>query len=194
MKIVGVGPAPGMLTEEAICAIKHAKMIYGSKRAIEIASNYLKCETHELDFKRLDEIPDEAVVLSTGDPMLSGLGTRLKGEVIPGISSLQLACTRLRVDLTSITAITAHGRDIEGSKRRILDEIRRNRHLFILPDPGKLGSAEISSMLLKAGYELPLVVLENLGYENETIKDGSTRNPPEPETMLYVMVVLLPPS
>ncbi|RJS71581.1 MAG: cobalt-precorrin-7 (C(5))-methyltransferase, partial [Candidatus Syntrophoarchaeum sp. WYZ-LMO15] len=39
MKIVGVGAAPGMLTEEAIREIKRAKVIYGSKRAIEIASH-----------------------------------------------------------------------------------------------------------------------------------------------------------
>ena len=189
MKIVGVGVSEGMLTEEAIRAIDGAAVIYGSKRAIEIASSYIKCETHEIDFKHLDEIPDDAVVLSTGDPMLSGLGTLLKGEVIPGISSLQLACSRLKIDLTSITAITAHGRDLEGSKKRILDEAGRGRYLFILPDPKRFGSIEISKILLEAGYELPVVVLENLGYENEKIRYGSTQNPPEPETMLYVMIL-----
>lgn len=189
MKIVGVGAAPGMLTEEAIREIKRAKVIYGSKRAIEIASHWIRCETREIDFKRLDEIPDEAVVLSTGDPMLSGLGTHLKGEVIPGISSLQLACARLGIDLTSITAVTTHGRDLEGSKKRILDELGRGRRLFILPDPGRFGSVEISEMLLEAGYELPVVVLENLGYENERIQYGSTRDPPEPDTPLYVVIL-----
>ncbi|HHI30843.1 MAG TPA: cobalt-precorrin-7 (C(5))-methyltransferase, partial [Candidatus Methanoperedenaceae archaeon] len=86
MKIVGVGVSKGMLTEEATSVIKSAKVIFGSKRAIAIASPYIKSETHEIDFKHLDEIPDDAVVLSTGDPMLSGLGALLDGEIIPGIS------------------------------------------------------------------------------------------------------------
>jgi len=189
MKIIGVGVSKGMLTEEAISAIKSARIIYGSKRAIAIASFHIQSETHEIDFKHLDEIPDDAVILSTGDPMLSGLGTLLEGEVIPGISSLQLACARLKIDLTSITAITAHGRDIEESKRIILDKIMRKRRLFILPDPKRFGSVEIAEMLLKAGYELPAIVLENLGYENERIIHGTTKNPPEPETLLYVMVI-----
>ena len=189
MKIVGVGASNKMLTEEAISAIKSAPVIYGSKRAITIASSHIQSETHEIDFKHLDEIPDDAVVLSTGDPMLSGLGTLLKGEVIPGISSLQLACARLKIDLTSITPITAHGRDIEESKRIILDEITRKKQLFILPDPKKFGPIEISETLLKAGYERPITVLENLGYENERIIHGTTKNPPEPKTPLYVIVV-----
>jgi hypothetical protein len=37
MRIVGVGCGPGMLTEEAIHALKDARRVYGSRRAIEIA-------------------------------------------------------------------------------------------------------------------------------------------------------------
>jgi cobalt-precorrin-7 (C5)-methyltransferase len=191
MKIVGVGAAPGLLTEEAIKAIRAAKMIYGSKRAIEIASHYIKdgTETHEIDFKEMKRIPEEAVVLSTGDPMLSGLGV-LEGEVIPGISSLQLACARLKIDLTSLSIITAHGRDIEKSKELIIDEIKSKggKKIFILPDP-KFGAPEIGEFLYDAGHDLPMAILENLGYENERILIGKTSNPPTADSNLYVIVV-----
>jgi cobalt-precorrin-7 (C5)-methyltransferase len=92
MKIVGVGCGPGMLTADAIRVISGARLIYGSSRAIEIAREIIPdgCEVHEItSYRRLRELPEEAVVLSTGDPMLAGLGY-LPGEVIPGISSLQV--------------------------------------------------------------------------------------------------------
>lgn len=42
MKIVGVGCGPGMLTEEAISAIESADLIYGSERALELASAHIE--------------------------------------------------------------------------------------------------------------------------------------------------------
>lgn len=63
MKIVGVGVGPGMLTVEAVKAIQHAEVIYGSKRAIELAAEHICCETkHIKDYSRLHELP------STGCP------------------------------------------------------------------------------------------------------------------------------
>ena len=44
------------------------------------------------DFKNLDTLAKDAVILSTGDPMLAGLGY-LAGEVIPGISSSEVVCS-----------------------------------------------------------------------------------------------------
>ena len=37
MIVVGVGVGPGMLTEEGIEAIRKASVVYGAKRALEIA-------------------------------------------------------------------------------------------------------------------------------------------------------------
>ena len=44
MKIIGVGAGPGLLTKEAIKAIENAKIIFGSKRAIELAKEHIKCK------------------------------------------------------------------------------------------------------------------------------------------------------
>jgi len=41
MIIVGVGAGPGMLTQEAISAIRSADLIYGSKRAIELVRDHI---------------------------------------------------------------------------------------------------------------------------------------------------------
>ena len=87
--VVGVGCGPGMLTERAIAIIRDAELIYGSKSAIERAAPHIcsGCVVRTItDYKALRKLPENAVVLSTGDPMLAGLGY-LGGEVISGISS-----------------------------------------------------------------------------------------------------------
>jgi len=64
-----------MLTEEGIQAIRKASVVYGAKRALEIAQDYISCEAKPIkDYKSLHLLPADAVILSTGDPMFSGLG------------------------------------------------------------------------------------------------------------------------
>src|SRR5512136_1615282 len=112
MKIIGVGCGPGLLTEQAIRELKQARSAYGSDRAIELARAYLPldCSVRSIDdYKNLPALGDSAVILSTGDPMLAGLGY-LKGEVIPGISSLQIAVARLHIPLSRVAVVVAHGR------------------------------------------------------------------------------------
>src|SRR5512137_1588757 len=135
MKIVGVGSGPGMLTLDAIRAISDAKLIYGSERALDLARDYVShgCQACVIqDYKRLRELPEDAVILSTGDPMLSGLGY-LKGRIVPGISSMQLACARLGISQLDLVPITLHGRAMNpDSIARIAFEIESGRCVFLL--------------------------------------------------------------
>ena len=135
MIVVGVGVGPGMLTEEGIKAIKKASVVYGAKRAIGLAQEYITCEAKTIkDYKSLHLLPADAVVLSTGDPMFSGLG-KFAGEndtVIPGISSMQAACARTKVNLTNLCAITAHGRDFEPAKAELIQELKNGRNMALV--------------------------------------------------------------
>jgi len=86
MIIVGVGAGPGMLTLEAIKALGEASLIYGSQRSIDLVRDHIPpgCTVKIIkDYKKLRELPEQALVLSTGDPMLSGLGY-LGGQGHPG--------------------------------------------------------------------------------------------------------------
>ena len=77
MMVVGVGCGPGMMTVEAIDRLRKASKIFGSARSIELAGEYIPsgCAVTAIeDYSRLHELPEDAVVLSTGDPMLAGLG------------------------------------------------------------------------------------------------------------------------
>lgn len=190
MKIVGVGAGPELLTPEAISAIESAKILFGSKRAIELAGGHIKCQTFEIEDYTLRSLPPDAVVLSTGDPMLSGLGKfAKKGDVvIPGISSLQLACSRIGKEIEGMSIITAHSRDSSSVKALIIRELKEDKNVFILPDAA-FGIKELAALLKH--HDLPgrIWVFENLAYPDEHISEGTTDRPPVARSELYCMIV-----
>ena len=107
MKIVGVGCGPGMLTAEAVRVLKDASVVYGSARAIALARNAIPpgCEVHGItDYRSLRLLPRDAVVLSTGDPMLAGLGPLLEGDIVPGSHRCR-SRLRLRLPLTRVAVV-----------------------------------------------------------------------------------------
>jgi cobalt-precorrin-7 (C5)-methyltransferase len=190
VKIVGVGAGPNLLTQEAISAIENATMIFGSKRAIELAKEHIKCEAHEITDYSLNSLPQNTVVLATGDPMLSGLGKFAKknDEIIPGVSSLQLACSRLRLDVDSLSVITAHSRDIEKVKNLLIMELRNGKNVFLLPD-SSFGVHEIAQLLKSQSMFRKLSICERLAYPDERISTGTTEEPPAAESDLYCIVI-----
>jgi len=196
MKIVGVGAGPGMLTEVGARAIENASVIYGSGRAIELVRSHIRCDAHEIqDYCALHLLPTDAVVLSTGDPMLSGLGSKLRGydniEVIPGISSLQVACARLGVRMEMLEIITVHGRGAGGTAdvaARISQALGAGRTVFILPDKA-FGISEVVELLKATGYDVPIALCENLGYDDERVVVGSANEPPVAKGDMMCIIV-----
>jgi cobalt-precorrin-7 (C5)-methyltransferase len=189
MKVIGVGCAPGMLTGEAILVLKGARKVYGSHRAIEIAGAALprSCEIHEIrDYSTLS-IPDDAVLLSTGDPMLAGLGDR-GGEVIPGISSLQLAFARLRLPLARVAVVDGHARDSSQAIAGTLEELRRGKIVFLLPDPSFPLEA-LAGALRSEGIPCTIALCEDLGYPAERIARGTPEAPPAARSRLFSLVI-----
>lgn len=190
MIIVGVGCGPNLLTERAIEVISGASLIYGSDRAIEIARRYIPsgCIVKTIDdYKRLPTLPGEAVILSTGDPMLAGLGY-LPGEVVPGISSLQLATARLHIPLARIAVVVAHGNGHEYAMEETLLELKRDRIVFLLTDP----KFDVCGLYARLGTHSPpvaIAVCENLGYPDERVATGTPESPPLPESALYILVI-----
>ncbi len=190
MKIVGVGAGPDLLTEEAIAAIGNARIIYGSKRAIDLAKKHINCPAYEITDYTLNTLPLDAVVLSTGDPNMSGLGkfAKKEDEIIPGISSLQLALSRLHIDIDNLAIISAHSRDINTAKCRMILEIRNGRTVFLLPDSA-FGVAEVAEILKSEGLSGKISVCERLGYPDERISTGTTEKPPAVQSQLYCIVI-----
>lgn len=190
MKVVGVGCGPGMLTEQAILAISGATMLYGSKRAIALARAYIPegCRVEEMTTFRPDmQIPDDAVILSTGDPQLAGLGY-LGGEILPGISSLQVAAARLGIPLEQVVVVVAHGKEHERALAEVAAEVGREKIVFIVADP-KFSIPALAGALAGSGEEISVAVCEDLGYPGERIAIGTVAEPPVPSSRLFSVLV-----
>ena len=190
MKIVGVGCGPGMLTTNAVSAIEEASLIYGSERAIELASGHIRkdCEVHVItDYKGLRSLPENAVILSTGDPMLAGLGY-LEGEIIPGISSYQYACAKLAIPMTKTTIVNAHAKDHEKALDEICFDIKRGKTVFIIADP-EFSIDALAQRLPSGSPECKIAVCERLGYPDERVSVGDINDPPTAESGLFVLFV-----
>ena len=129
-------------------------------------------------------------MLSTGDPMLSGLGKFAKpGDiVIPGISSFQLACSYLRLDIELVAVITAHSRNVEAVKTRLITELEDGKNVFLLPD-ASFGVNEIAAMLEQRGISRRIWVFEKLAYPDECICEGTTERPPVAKSELYCIII-----
>lgn len=127
VKIVGVGPGnPSCITPEARSAIEGARIVVGGKRHIE---NF--CRSGQIGVilaNNLEEIlelvkrgQNEGVaVLASGDPGMYGILSFLKSrlgteniEVIPGVSSVQIAFARLCLPWHEAVVLSAHGRPLE---------------------------------------------------------------------------------
>jgi cobalt-precorrin-7 (C5)-methyltransferase len=187
MIIVGVGAGPQMLTEQAARAVASARLIYGSERAIDLVREHISPQAAVQvieNYRALRELPGEAVVLSTGDPMLSGLGY-LEGQVIPGISSLQVACARLKISQLRVTAITVHGRSLDPDA--IAFELERDRCVFLLTDDGT-DIAGLCRILEERGLHRDVAALSDLGYPQERVMRGDTAKPPRAPGLSCVMI------
>jgi cobalt-precorrin-7 (C5)-methyltransferase len=190
MKIIGVGCGPGLLTEQAIHEISRATLIYGSDRAIELAKSHIPfdCTIKTIDdFKNLDKLPGDVIILSTGDPMLAGLGY-LSGEVIPGISSLQVATARLHIPVSRISVIVAHGKGHKQGIEDTISELTGGKIVFLLADP-KFEVRDLYPRLALLPPPIKIALCENLGYPEENILIKDIQSPPQPTEALYSLVI-----
>ncbi|KQC03853.1 MAG: cobalt-precorrin-6Y C(5)-methyltransferase [Methanoculleus sp. SDB] len=190
MKIIGVGCGPGMMTEEAIRALSDARHIFGSRRAIDLAAAHIPpgCEVREITaYNVLRSLPDDAFVLSTGDPMLAGLGY-LGGEIIPGISSMQVAFARLGIPLARAAVVNAHGKDHAAAMDEAVFELGRGKIIFCIADP-RFDIAELGARIQGAGIAVRIAVCERLGYPDERITTGTPAEPPGADDELFALVI-----
>jgi cobalt-precorrin-7 (C5)-methyltransferase len=194
MKIVGVGCGPGLLTRQASEVIRKATLIVGSRRAISLAQDEISpgCVVREIDdYKALRSLPEEAVILSTGDPMLSGLGY-LPGEIIPGISSVQLGAARVHIPLTRLLVLTAHGRGQNEVIETTGKEVEEGRPVCLITDP----SFEISGVTgrLAGSPSVRIIICQDIGYPEEKILRGTVSHPPQPTSGMYILFLLPDPE
>lgn len=205
--IVGIGPgASEYLTKKAIDTVKTSDYTVGSTRAIELFDDV----QNKIDFnvKNLLDKIEEGVqlacdgntisILSTGDPGFSGvLNTVLRIskeknfpkeniEVVPGISSLQLATAKCHIQWDSANVMTFHGREnIED----ILPIINNGKTTIALPSRKV---KDMAQFLIDNGVDedRKVVVCERLSYPDENIVESTLKQIAQSEfTYMCIMVI-----
>ena len=207
--IIGIGPgASEYLTKKAIDTVKESDYTVGSTRAIELfndVNNKIAFNVKEL-LDKLEEGVQLACdgntvsILSTGDPGFSGvLNTVLriskeKGfdeediEVIPGISSLQLAAAENHIQWDNANVMTFHGREnIED----ILPLINNGKITIALPSRKV---KDMAQFLLDNGLEedRKVTVCERLSYPDEKIVTSTLSDIAHSEFTYMCIIVIYP--
>ncbi|WIM89423.1 precorrin-6y C5,15-methyltransferase (decarboxylating) subunit CbiE [Candidatus Mycobacterium wuenschmannii] len=116
------------------------------------------------------------VALASGDPMLSGIGTTLvdllgadRVTVIPHVSSVTLARSRLGWSAESTAVVSVVGRDVHAALR----ELAPGRRILVLSSDEKTPAA-LADLLIARGYgQSRFVVLGGLGADDETIREST---------------------
>jgi precorrin-6y C5,15-methyltransferase (decarboxylating) CbiE subunit len=157
--VVGVGPGSSeYLTDIAKYKIIKSRYIAGYSHTLSIIRHLLDPTWQRISEVTMDsqddiyknifdemETNEYCTVPFTGDVNFSEseIIDRLLGifgednvEMIPGISSIQVAASRSKVPLDKAAIFTFHiTEDIEGRKEELLNAVRNKRSVFLLPRP-----------------------------------------------------------
>ena len=179
--VVGIGPgSPDYLLPIALKKIKNAKVLVGSARALSTYGqegikkyNITGDLTAVMTFIEENLRSADVIVLVSGDPGYYSLLPALKRtfstveiEVIPGISSMQVAFSRIKIAWQEATLLSFHGRipgpeQIEYIPEKVLGMLTDNTY----------NSKKIAEILLENNWPSTSQVwlCEKLSYDDENI-------------------------
>jgi cobalt-precorrin-7 (C5)-methyltransferase len=204
--VIGVGPSsPSYLTEIAKQAIKKSRYIVGYRYTLSTIEGVIdrsRQQIFEVTMKTQEQVYQDVykrmedgeycTVPFTGDVNFSEseVVDRLleifgddNVEVIPGISSIQVAAAKSRVPTDKAFVVTFHVTDdIEQKKKELLQAVKQGRSVILLPrpwpsDPAKhFMQSEIAKFLRQNSVDtakLQAWVFEHLTTEKETTFRGT---------------------
>jgi cobalt-precorrin-7 (C5)-methyltransferase len=180
--IVGCGPgATGYITPAATAAARKAEVLIVSKR---LKGLFPDCPAERIDSGRdiaaiLDTMAalrnegKQVVLLATGDPGIASLAHSVirhfgqeNCEVIPGISSIQVAFARLGLEWQDARIITAGVCNVETAA----EDLRKEAKIAILggqPD----AYAWTSGLIAALGDDRRVFLCENLTLPDEQVRE-----------------------
>ncbi|MEM4075511.1 MAG: cobalt-precorrin-7 (C(5))-methyltransferase [Metallosphaera sp.] len=140
-RIIGAGPgSPQYFTLNLINSLARANKVFAAERILNVIRPYTKAELIKLEedkqfYSMIKNIREEegTYVLSTGDPMIAGLGPFFVNSLIePGISSVQKCASLIHEPLTnSVILSTRYGKNYE----KIKPVLELGLRVYLLPEP-----------------------------------------------------------
>jgi precorrin-6Y C5,15-methyltransferase (decarboxylating) len=199
--VVGIG-ADGWdgLAPASRAEVERAEVLLGSARQLDLVPPSVAAARVPWPSPLSEALPGllaehagrAVVVLASGDPMLSGIGTtltRLLGHdrvrVLPAPSSVSLACARLGWAVEETEVVTLVGRPVE----LLHPHVQPGRRLLVLGSDGRT-PARVAELLAARGYGPSLVtVLGGLGGPEEVVRSGTAATWSQPAPPLVVTAV-----
>ena len=184
MTVVGIG-ADGWsgLSSTAQDRVREAAVVLGGRRQLGLLPVQAGQVREAWPSALIDGLPAvmeryagrAVVVLASGDPFVSGIGSTLVeafgpdfAEVLPAVSSLALARARLGWSAESTEVVTVVGRD----SHTVLRHLAPGHRLLVLSSD-ETTPAEVAGLLTERGYgETRMVVLGDLGAADESRVEG----------------------
>jgi precorrin-6y C5,15-methyltransferase (decarboxylating) CbiE subunit len=182
--IVGCGPgSKKYLTGYALQQINNADVLIGSKRLLSLFSDadvdtYVLNKNYKLLITRIVALrkSKRVVVLVSGDPGFFSYGKLIINkvgiencEVIPGISSVQLAFAKIGRSWNDACFMSLHGRT--GRLASVIKNIKDNDKVAVLTDNSN-NVKDIARKLLEEGLkDRKIFVCENLSLAQERIRE-----------------------
>jgi cobalt-precorrin-7 (C5)-methyltransferase len=214
--IIGVGPgASEFLTERARDRIARSQVILGWDLDLLPAKDLLVGKDVYLqNVKNYREVALEVAakfrdtetrvaILRIGDPCVSsglrGLLDLFKNyeiEIVPGISSVQVAASLARINIAEAVVITFHeSGDIEERKRFMCDALLRSRHVLMLSGE-ELRPDAAARYLTENGIDesLPVLVCERLSLPDQKIIHTTLGGLREMQPHWLAVIAVMQPS
>ena len=202
-RIIGVlDDGVDSLSRSALAHLQQAQLVIGGSRALQLFASQMNPAASQRDLTgALAQVPEwiraaqaegqRVVLLATGDPLCHGIAAYLASrlcieaiDVLPNVSTLQLACARLGLPWQEMKFSSVHSKDagdwVEGSEPghglyALLRDIRQNDRLAILTSPDNTPD-RIARMLVTEGLadDFQMAVAERLCQPEERVLSGIT--------------------
>lgn len=177
--VVGIGDdGPAGIEDHSRAAIASAEVLFGGTRHLAMFVDHPARKVDlSSDFAGASslleaESSEHQVVLASGDPMLFGIGATLvarlgagRVEILPHVSSVQVAFARLGEPMRDVVTLSAHGRELRPVLARAMSCART---AILLDDHND--ACAVARALLDGGMEdAEAAVCSHLGGERERI-------------------------
>lgn len=200
-RVIGVlDDGAASLGRSALAHLALADLVIGGARTLQLLADHIAPNAQQHDLTgALSQVAEwiraaqaegqRVVVLATGDPLCHGIAAYLASrlciealEIIPNVSTLQLACARLCLPWQEMKFSSVHSKDagdwVAGSGPEhglytLLRDIRQHDRLAVLTSPANTPD-RIARMLLAEGLadEFDMAVAERLCQPEERIVSG----------------------
>ena len=197
-RIIGVlDDGAASLTPTALAHIRQADVIIGAERTLALFDGQFKPGARTFDLTgQLKAVPgwveaareagQSCVVLATGDPLCFGIAPYLAArlctqalEILPNVSTLQLACARLGMAWQDVPFLSIHAKDAGPWQRgagpshglyRLAQAVHAHDRLLVLTSPDNT-PARIAELLRIEGLAdaVQMAVAENLLQPDEHV-------------------------